>query len=238
MSRRRILGMRFPAVEPTNDRFPHKRRFGRVSGPRHSLGQRGQVFSAQLALRIQAVGKVNHFRLLLGRQLLDFLNNLRNRHKETLTQSDAKLKLKFGRRRPNLPSRDHDAEQITKCAVKSQASVAGASPDPAPPPTEGLLKRITRGLLPSAKQCCQRMCAEQVPNNPHSCSAHSATDFDNTRASSPSRTRIRWRTLVNPFRVCGIDIVQNPQVGNTNPGRRWSDSLSGKMFIVNPAPTV
>jgi len=113
--------MRFPAVEPTDDGFAHERRLGWVSGSRHPLGERGEVFPTQLALCIQTVGEVNHFRLLLGWQFLDLLNYLRGCHTETLTQSGAKLKPNFRRIRPNLLPRNHDARQTTKCAVKSQA---------------------------------------------------------------------------------------------------------------------
>src|SRR5437667_1336205 len=80
---RRILGMRFPAVETADDLLPEHRRLEGIGGLDHAFCQGGKFRTGELSLRIQPIGKPNNFRLLLGRQAVDLTDDFVGRQVRT-----------------------------------------------------------------------------------------------------------------------------------------------------------
>jgi hypothetical protein len=77
---RRILGMALAAVETVHNRLAKNSGIGGIAAIRQAFGQVAQLARAKLAFRVEAVGKSNDLRLLLLRQMFDFLDYLCRSH--------------------------------------------------------------------------------------------------------------------------------------------------------------
>lgn len=68
------------AVEASHDLGAQQRDVGRFVRDNHTFGEMGEFRSAQLALRVEAVGETDDFGLITRRQGFDFLHYLFGGH--------------------------------------------------------------------------------------------------------------------------------------------------------------